>query len=362
MPHRTIPRPQSLDQYDPWVAASSVDNFIGVPQDSGKWHIDTFAVNEQNAIEQAIRMQYGDSPGRGVPEGEYLRLWFNDPNEEGVDQKTTMMSNTPDEVNDHTDPFVHAKGDVLVHGLGLSCVVSGLLAKPEVTHIDVVDLSEDIINMVGPAYADEPRVTIHHGDAMTYEWPADKRWNYVWHDIWAKISDGNLDPAKAEYGITYFDLFDRFRDRCDRQNAWVFLRALQMEEAGKLADEKMREYQVAWHEGTPESRVELALRFTQESNRGDFAQVPIEAIKALYESSGTLDEIRKRAQDSRPQFFLFPDHLFYEQAEEYIGQDFADALIEGRMSHTPYEPQPFAYEEDRQRYEEWLREKETANA
>jgi hypothetical protein len=47
-----------------------------------------------------------------------------------------MMSDTPDEANDHAQVVAalwNLGGDVLIHGLGLGCVLSCALASPPLT-------------------------------------------------------------------------------------------------------------------------------------------------------------------------------------------------------------------------------------
>ena len=151
-----------------------------------------------------------------VPPGEYMALHILKP-----DGWVSVMTDTPAEYEDHADLFEHAHGRVLLHGLGLGCAVSALLADPAVEHIDVVDSSEDVIDLVAPYYRGYP-VTIHHASCVDKVWPADARWNYVWHDIWTHVSEDNLDDATAEYGISYGRLAQLFADRADRQGAWAF--------------------------------------------------------------------------------------------------------------------------------------------
>jgi predicted membrane-bound spermidine synthase len=104
---------------------------------------------------------------------------------------------------------------VLVTGLGLGCVVRGLLAKPEVDHIDVVELDGAIIDVVGAEFAAEPRVTIHHHNALTF--PVEGRsWDVAWHDIWCERNDG-LDMLHAK-------MIHHFADACPQQGAWAFPR------------------------------------------------------------------------------------------------------------------------------------------
>lgn len=247
MPETTMLRPQSHDALSPLEASTRVDEFIGAVQVAGDWCIDRFTVSDLDGVQDYWR-SFGDGGGRYTPPGNYIRLYTTDP-DAGF---TTMMSNTPDEMRDHIEFMEAASGRVLVHGLGLSCVVSGLLANEDVTHIDVVEKDPAIISMVGPAYRDDPRVTIHEGDAMTYEW-ADESWDFAWHDIWAKISADNLggEGASPEYGISYMDLLLRFRDRVGVQGAWALERALQMDAAESLADKRQAEWGQRWKDAAP---------------------------------------------------------------------------------------------------------------
>jgi hypothetical protein len=48
-----------------------------------------------------------------------------------------VMEDSPRELRRHLPIWMHAHGRVLVTGLGLGCVVRGLLASPHVEYIDV---------------------------------------------------------------------------------------------------------------------------------------------------------------------------------------------------------------------------------
>ena len=119
------------------------------------------------------------------------------------------------------DLFEHAHGRVLLHGLGLGCALSSLLADPAIEHVDVVEANADVIDMVAPYYRGYP-VTIHHASCVDKVWPVEARWDYVWHDIWTEVTPENLDDATAEHGISYGRLAQLFAGRADRQGAWAF--------------------------------------------------------------------------------------------------------------------------------------------
>jgi hypothetical protein len=135
----------------------------------------------------------------------------------------SVMTDTPGEIEDHMDVMREIEqrgGRVLIHGLGLGMILRFALAQPNVVHIDVVELDRDVIELVGPHYAD-PRLTIHYGDATTYEWPADTRWDVVWHDFWDSVMPENL--PQMEY------MLRRFEGRCDWQQCWSQDHALRMQ-------------------------------------------------------------------------------------------------------------------------------------
>lgn len=131
-----------------------------------------------------------------------------------------VMSDTPDEIRDLSSILHRGRGRVLVNGLGLGCVLRGLLAKENVEHIDVVEISADLIKLIGP-YFDDERVTIHEGDAFTFTWPKGTRWDCVWHDVWDDLSADNLNEyhGRAQPG-SYEKLHRRYGRRCDWQGSW----------------------------------------------------------------------------------------------------------------------------------------------
>jgi hypothetical protein len=124
-----------------------------------------------------------------------------------------VMEDSPQELRKHLPIWMAARGRVLVTGLGLGCVVRGLLASPEVGHVEVVEIDPDIIRVVGAEFAGDPRVTIHRGDARTIELPG--TWNFAWHDLWC---DG------SGLHSMHLDLIARFGKRIGRQGAWAFPR------------------------------------------------------------------------------------------------------------------------------------------
>lgn len=125
-----------------------------------------------------------------------------------------VMDDSFIELRRHLPIWLAAKGRVLVTGLGLGCVIRGLLVSPDVSHIDVIEIDRQIIERVGVEFAGNPRVAVHHGNALTCKMPG-KHWNFAWHDIYTE--DGSLQLLHAK-------LIARYRNRCARQGAWMLPR------------------------------------------------------------------------------------------------------------------------------------------
>lgn len=170
---------------------TTVDVLDGV---SGDWRVETFEV-EKPSVYLLIK-------GRPITPGIYKRLMY---------KSQVVMSNTPAEIRDFMSFVWRAKGNVLINGLGLGVVLKAILQKSDVESVTVIELSEDVIKLVAPYFAD-PRVTIVQADAMTWKPPKDIRYNAVWHDIWTYVCEDNLDDMKI--------LHRRYGRKCDWQASW----------------------------------------------------------------------------------------------------------------------------------------------
>lgn len=108
------------------------------------------------------------------------------------------MSDTDAEKQDHM-PAVRKMVSfqakrVIINGLGLGMVLKAALAMDHVEHVDVVEIDERVIRLVGEHYARDPRVKLHHADAYAQAslWPAGTRWDVGWSDIWPDICLDNM--------------------------------------------------------------------------------------------------------------------------------------------------------------------------
>lgn len=131
------------------------------------------------------------------------------------DPRDVVMEDSFFELRKHLPIWLTAHGRVLKTGLGLGCVVRGLLANPAVTHIDVIEIDADIIRVVGAEFMGNPRVTIHHADALQFD-TTGHRWDFAWHDIWC--------PGNEGLQVLHAELMKRFQGAAAQQGAWQFPR------------------------------------------------------------------------------------------------------------------------------------------
>ena len=161
----------------------------------GPWKIEKFTVDRMDF--------HALVHGREVPLGEtYTRLMKNG---------SLVMSDTPAEMNDHWEAVFRAKGSCLLMGLGLGMVLKTILVKERVTDVTVVEISQNLIDLVGPHYPD-PRVTMICADALQWTPPKGKRYQMVWHDIWSGVSTDDLVTMKA--------LRQKYVRRAEWQGCW----------------------------------------------------------------------------------------------------------------------------------------------
>lgn len=170
----------------------------------GEWVIDSFHVSEEDAAYSRRRAAATLGREPAIPAGRYKRLMRG---------TVLVMSNTPMEIDTHREFIRMARGNVLINGLGLGMALTAILRKPEVMTVTVVELSVEVIDLVGPTFANDARVSIICGDAFTWTPPRGARYDAVWHDIWDDITSENL-PQMAE-------LHRKYARRTRWQESWA---------------------------------------------------------------------------------------------------------------------------------------------
>jgi len=204
---------------------------VDVPEGtSGDWSVERFTVSDDDAKFASLRAINPSSGGRGaVRAGSYTRL-----KRKGA--WNPIMSDTSDEIMDHYEFMRIASGTVLVAGLGLGMVLQGLLNKPEVTRVTVVEKSPDVIALVKAHYETKfgtDRFDIICDDIFTYKPPKGQKWDFAWFDIWDNIC---VDNRKE-----FSKLRRKFGRRCPSKYFWCE-KQIELEHARQKRNKKRYHY------------------------------------------------------------------------------------------------------------------------
>jgi spermidine synthase len=139
-------------------------------------------------IERAIFNRPVTAPYRNrvvsVPAGVYTFLrCLTEATMHELQPGEVVMEDTPTELVRHMGFILQARGQVLVTGLGLGCVVRGLLANPAVDQVTVIENSPDVLRLVGP-YMPAKRLEIIQADALEWTLGCTRHFDCAWHDVW----------------------------------------------------------------------------------------------------------------------------------------------------------------------------------
>lgn len=178
-----------------------------LPQSFGLWSIERRSAAESSKMNKGRRIEVGWPTYTLLRRVTKATLHHEPPGE-------VVMDDTLTELRKHLPILMHARGRVLMSGLGLGCALRGLLASPKVEHVDVVELDPDVLRVCGAEFEGDPKVTMHLGDALQFPWPESARWDYAWHDIWDE--DGTQ--------VLHARLILRFIDKVKFQGAWMLPR------------------------------------------------------------------------------------------------------------------------------------------
>lgn len=121
----------------------------------GVWHVDGAEAAEAAAGQASWAPWADDHP---LPEGDHTVLLIDG---------AFSMADAPFVLRNYGPFLESAHGDVLLTGLGLGCLVRGLLTRPAVRSVTVLELLPEVIALIGPHHRD-PRVDLIQADAL--EW------------------------------------------------------------------------------------------------------------------------------------------------------------------------------------------------
>lgn len=153
--------------------------------ESGLWSVRKWSINK-------LRWGTASDGSRGgwIQPGSYTSLIRATLETLHTTQGECVMLDTMNELQTHLNFMLRARGHVLKTGLGLGCVVRGLLVNPAVESVTVIERDADVLKLVAP-YMPKDRVEIIHADAMKWCAETDRQFDCAWHDIWS-------DPDKEE--------------------------------------------------------------------------------------------------------------------------------------------------------------------
>ncbi len=170
----------------------------------------------QRQHEMSIGMARIGKLPRAIPIGNYTWLYTRTMASMMEKHGETVMNDFPCELKKHLQFIMEASGRVLVGGLGLGCVVRGLLARGAVEHIDVIERSESVIRLCGDSVSD-PRVRIQKRDALN-GFVKGGPWDFAWWDLHSNDGEPHLQ-------VTHMQLIAQFHTRVKHvQGAWAMRR------------------------------------------------------------------------------------------------------------------------------------------
>ena len=133
------------------------------------------------------------------------------------ESQEVVMEDSQEELRKHLPIWMNAKGKVLITGLGLGCVVRGLLASKDVDHITVIEIDKSILRVCGHEFAGNKRVKLIQADALKFE-PNGHKFDYAWHDLWTE--------GEEHLQVQHMRLIVKWAGVVKQQGAWNMPRFL----------------------------------------------------------------------------------------------------------------------------------------
>lgn len=198
------------EQIDKYLSVMRADN---IPEgSSGLWFIHKFPVPSPricNRLDKEVLL----------PAGLFTYLRFlTEATLYDEQPGAVVMEDTPFELRTHLGFVMRAHGNVLVTGLGLGCVLRGLLANPNVDYVTCIENSKDVLKMVAP-HMPTDRLTIIEADALQWTFKNKDHFDCAWHDLWT-----NPDKFEPHLNIWHQRLIMYCRKQVEQQGAWAYRR------------------------------------------------------------------------------------------------------------------------------------------
>lgn len=161
---------------------------------------DAYSLEKFTVSESEARMANGMAKRSAafIDAGDYVRLM--EKRRSGWHE--VVMSDTPYERRTNLDFMLHAKGDILIAGLGIGMILLPLFETAGVTSITVIEKNLPIIQMILPQllpYAQKAfglRFRVIHADIEQWLPPAGTRYQTIYFDIWNNVCGDNWPQMK----------------------------------------------------------------------------------------------------------------------------------------------------------------------
>ena len=179
---------------------------------SGPWSVCKWS------IAKSLVAPRGTGRSVTIPPGSYTNLFCLTEATMHQPPGELVMHDEPHELAKHLQFILKAEGRVLKTGLGLGCVVRGLLLNPRVTEVVVLERDQHVLKLVAPHMLKE-RLKIVHAEAVAWCQETSERFDCAWHDIWTDESAG-----EGHLAFAHQKLLKAMKGKVRFQGAWEFPR------------------------------------------------------------------------------------------------------------------------------------------
>lgn len=134
-----------------------------------------------------------------APDGNLISRTAASKNRESFTTLTDLMDDRPETLELYI-PALQAAREAhtfLLAGLGLGCLMKGILTFNPDAEIEVIEHDVAVIQAVGPYFALYPNVKIHMGDVLDPQWSQDRYWDYAYIDCWQPFSKHQAEYDQA---------------------------------------------------------------------------------------------------------------------------------------------------------------------
>lgn len=157
----------------------------------GDYSIQYFTISEGEASFLKMKGMFNRSYlARFLQPGDFCRLIYKD---------QILMSNTHAERHSNLEIVNRAHGQVLIAGLGLGLIICPIAKKDDVTHITVVEIAKEVIDLVEPHlrdYLGEDAHKLEIINADIFEFEPSHKYDVIYFDIWGCYSGDEYPQTK----------------------------------------------------------------------------------------------------------------------------------------------------------------------